>query len=118
MKVIGPNRLQVRVKITGTLYGNPFEWSDPPGSDGQQFISPAPDSDGNIDISEYWWAEGNMSCDCNRLKYAGVTPETHPDFYDKDGSGLCGERIRINCIVPLEGEIENPGNYALTLDER
>ena len=80
-------RKRCRVKITGTYKGEPWEYTDPPSHPGSQFIWP----DG--DNSSYWWSEGNMGCDCNRARFAGVEKED------------CGGDICIDSIVPLDPDL-------------
>lgn len=88
MKVLEDGRIQCRVRITGTYKGQPFEYVDPEGEDGSQFIQP----DG--DPSTYWWSEGNFGCDCNRYYLLpeewGVTDEN------------CGHMIKIDMIQPID----------------
>ena len=58
-----PNRVQVRARIVGTYMGRPFEYVDPEGDDGCQYIW----------YGDYpstgWWSTGNLSCDCNRWRF-------------------------------------------------
>ena len=54
------------------------------------------------DGSEYWWSEGNMSCDCNRaLEFdrAGGTPDKVA--WEKDRP--CGDGAYV--IVDLTGDV-------------
>lgn len=83
-------RIQCRVKITGTWNGKLWEFTDPENMSGSQFIHP----DG--DTSEFWWSEGNMSCDCNRIHFIPWATDT-----DRDGVG-CGDYILIDSIVPID----------------
>jgi hypothetical protein len=84
MKRLKDGRVNCRVRITGTFQGEPFEYVDPEGHDGSQYIWP----DG--DPSTYWWSEGNFSCDCNRAEFVGVE---HME---------CGETICIDRIEPID----------------
>lgn len=93
MKVLKDGRIQVRVKITGTFEGKPWEYTDPTDDEGSQYIWP------NGDPSTYWWSEGNMACDCNRRHYA------HPGKdLAADADNPCGDTISIDRIEPVEGE--------------
>lgn len=85
-------RVNCRVRIEGTYQGKPWVYVDPPG-ERSQYIWP-PDEGGNIDPSEYWWSEGNMSCDCNRQNYL-------PDEMCPKEDMPCGNTIRIDRIIPL-----------------
>lgn len=101
-QVVGPfgnillddGRIQCRVVIKGFYNGKPFTYTDPEGQDGTQFIWP----DG--DPSEFWWSEGNMSCGCNRGRFAGVA------------GANCHTEVYINTITPLD-----PALPSLVLDE-
>jgi hypothetical protein len=44
------------------------------------------DEDGEFD--DFWWSEGNGSCDCNR------------NLFWNDKTGECGDMIRLNIIDP------------------
>jgi hypothetical protein len=85
---------------------------------------------GEFGISEYYWFEGNNSCDCNRATDIGLTAESAPDLFWKmgdkypDGSVVdsekelgarCGDEIvisRVESLDPLipslDGEIHEP----------
>jgi len=89
MKKIEDGRIQCRVKIIGVYKGRPFEYIDPVDSDGSQFYWPPDEENANYEPSEFWWAEGNMSCDCNRSAFIGI---------DLD----CGDTILIDRIEPIE----------------
>lgn len=91
--------IQCRAIIRGSYKGQPFEYIDPEGDEGSQFIHP----DG--DPSEYWWTEGNMSCDCTRVKFLGATPKTHPELFGPEGDELCGESIVIDSVTPLDASL-------------
>ena len=87
MQKLDDGRINCRVKITGTYKGKPFEYIDPEGVEGSQYIWP----DG--DPSTFWWAEGNMACDCNRSYFL---PE------EWGVSNECGDEILIDTIVPVD----------------
>ncbi len=84
MKVLEDGSINCRVKITGTFHGKPFEYVDPEGSEGSQYVWP------NGDPSTFWWAEGNLSCDCNRARFIG------------DEEMKCGNTIHIDEIEPID----------------
>jgi len=81
-----------RVTIKGTFRGEPFEYTDPEGAPGSQFIW----SDG--DPSTYWWQEGNMACDCNRARFVPSLADVADDY-------PCGAEILIDSIVPLDPDL-------------
>ncbi len=114
MEILNDGRIRFRVKITGHIKGVLFEYTDPEGSEGSQFVHP-PDAEGNIGLSEYWWSEGNMACDCNRSEFVNVTPETHPFLSWENGEVVCGHHIRITAIVPAEPIITPWGELNLEL---
>lgn len=87
MQVLEDGRIRCRVRITGTYQGRGFNYVDPEGVNGRQFIEP----DG--DPSTFWWSEGNMSCDCNRA--ALLPPEWNV-------SRECGDEICIERIEPID----------------
>ena len=84
MRQLDDGRIQCRVKITGTFRGEPYEYVDPEDHPGSQFIWP----DGGS--SDWWWSDGNMSCDCNRGEFVGIE--------DME----CGETINIDMIEPID----------------
>lgn len=89
-------RIDCRARIEGTYKGQPFVFEDPPGET-SQFISPSGDP------ATWWWTEGNMGCDCNRLRFLGATPETYPELFDAEtGEEQCGETIMLHRITPLD----------------
>lgn len=89
----GNVRIQCRVRIEGEYDGIPFVYEDPLESEGSQFFW----IDGETDPSTYWWTEGNMACDCNRIGFM-------PAELQKLHPGGCGEAIHLRKIIPLEGE--------------
>ena len=118
MKVLADGRLQVRVKITGTFRGQPWEYTDPDTCDGSQFLWPPgtheDQGDDELNAKEwgcsyYWWASGNMACDCNRAEF--LPPEMFAAIYGMPIEKMafedfrCGEEILIDEIVPIEGDI-------------
>lgn len=118
MKVLDDGRLQVRVKITGTFRGQPWEYTDPDTREGSQFLWPPGSHDdyGDDEInarewgnSYYWWASGNLACDCNRAKF--LPPEMFFALYGVSIEEMtlsdfrCGDEILIDEIVPIEGDI-------------
>ena len=84
MKVLDDGRVNCRVKIIGTFHNQKFEYIDPEGVEGSQYIWP----DG--DPSTCWWTDGNYSCDCNRAKFVGL--DNMP----------CGETINLEIIKPID----------------
>ncbi len=75
-----------RAKFTGTYNGKSFEYTDPEGEEGSIYLS---------EFTEFYWSEGNFSCDCNRAYLVGE--EDLP----------CGETIQIQRIEPVvPGEFE------------
>lgn len=127
MKMLPDGRACFRVRITGTYKGKPWTYEDPPGDHGYGYANPPDIGIGKWEQSEYWWAEGNMSCDCNRIGFVGLTPDTAPELYHmkgsfyQDGSGpveqthvRCGETICITSIVPIDCDWAAP----LVLNER
>jgi len=69
-----------RAKFTGTYNGTPFEYVDPENDVGSNNL------DGNW---EFFWCEGNFSCDCNRSYLVG------------EDDLPCGDAIRIKRIEPI-----------------
>ena len=95
------NTIRIRCRIIGTYKGENFTYEDPEGDEGSQFLHWEDENNG-YDPSDYWWREGNFSCDCNRAHFVGE--EDLP----------CGETIRIQRIEPIEN---NPLYPVLELDE-
>lgn len=81
--------INCQVRIEGTYKGVSFVYTDE-GEDRSQFIWPE-DEDGNVNLSEFWWSEGNYGCDCNRCSFL-------PGNVKLD----CGHEIRIDKIIPLD----------------
>jgi hypothetical protein len=81
-------QLQCRARVEGSYKGRPFVYEDPPDSPGSQFVW----DDG--DPSRYWWAEGNLSCDCNREPFL-------PDDFGYRKDGRCGRSICVDRVVAL-----------------
>lgn len=102
------NRVQARCRITGTFRGKPWEYVDPPGAAGAQWIDL--DYYGDVDPSTYWWSEGNFACDCNREMFL---PDDMAENLPTGGESRCGELIHIDRIVP----IDRPDLPALILGE-
>jgi hypothetical protein len=106
-KTLDDGRIHCRVMIRGSYKDKPFFYVDPPGVDGSQFVHPDSD-DEDVRVSKYWWSDHNMSCDCNRARFLGATPETHPELFesyvDEDGDRIkkCGKEIRIHSVIPLD----------------
>ena len=100
MKILDDGRIQGRVRIIGSYHGNQFEYIDPDNCDGSQYWNSTEHN--GYEPSEFWWSEGNMSCDCNRGFLIGKTLE-------------CGNEIRIDRIECIE-ETEQ-GLPALVLNE-
>lgn len=106
-----------RVKITGTFRGRPFEYVDPPDSEGSQFLWL---EDPDDKVSEYWWTDGNFGCDCNRARFVNFLESEYPELFEEKsygamGAGVtfrCGHEILIDAIVPLD-----PALPALILNE-
>lgn len=89
-------RIRYRVKIIGTFRGLPWEYHDPEGTE-SQFLWIE-----DNDPSEYWWSEGSMSCDCNRIRF--LPKEMQDILIAEKGDNLCGGcEINIDRIEPLEG---------------
>lgn len=82
---------QIRVRINGTFRGVPWQYEDHPDDKGSQFVYMGSEQE----VSEYWWSDGNFSCDCNRERFL-------PDELRKLYSGGCGDQIHIDRIVPLD----------------
>jgi hypothetical protein len=119
-KVVIRGQTAVRVRIEGTYLGRKWVYEDEPERKGSQFLWPG-DEEGNPDLSEYWWSEGNMGCDCNRYvflpddlkaEYDKLHPRAEDDW---EGFGTCGETIRIDSIIPLDPDLAE--KYALYLNE-
>lgn len=92
MKILdNGQRVQCRVMIIGSYRGETFVYEDPKESDGSQYIWKE-----SNDPSEFWWSEGNMACDCNRIEFM-------PEHLQKQHSGECGHEIKIQSITPVEG---------------
>jgi hypothetical protein len=93
--IMRPEKRQIRscrVRITGKYQGKPFVYEDPPGREGYGFGWNELDGEGRLTQSEYWWDEGNMSCDCNRAMF--VDPELELP---------CGhDQVHIDRIEPIE----------------
>jgi hypothetical protein len=88
-------QLRCRVRISGVCDGRTFLHEDPEDPEKwSQFIH-APDEPGKWPApSHFWWAEGNMCCDCNRVRFV-------PWIEDKDHP--CGDdRVHINSIMPFD----------------
>ncbi len=100
--------IQCKVEIKGTFRGRAFVYRDE-GSDASQFFHH--DENGNLDAGDYWWRDGNMSCDCNR---ACFLPEEMRNELERSSANeeayACGEEIRIDSIVPIE---RGPGGEEL-----
>lgn len=83
-------RIVCRVRIHGSYNGVEFVYEDDEETF-SQFIWTK-----DNDPSEFWWSDGNYSCDCNRRNFL---PEhlkiTLPD-------DTCGCRILIEKIVPID----------------
>lgn len=98
MKKLEDGRTIIRVRIEGSLDGVKFTYEDPIGHEGSQYIWPKKEGEEDDNInSEYWWREGNMSCDCNRWGFL-------PSNLQRIHSGECGSSIRIYRLIPLEGD--------------
>lgn len=48
------------------------------------------------DDDQYWWEEGNASCDCNRLL---ILARKYPEL-DQDPNPSCGETIDLIKVDP------------------
>lgn len=96
MKVLrhgaGDECIQCRCRIEGHYMGRDFIYEDPEHADGWYYFWVK-----HQDPSTYWWAEGNMSCDCNRYIFLPADLQALHD-------GKCGESIMIKRIIPLEGD--------------
>ncbi len=95
MKGLVGGRIRCRVRITGTYKGNYWEYIDPPDHPGSQFVIPPQTGENQTDewdLSEYWWTDGNMYCDCCRSRFIGL---------DLDCSS---DEICITKIEPLDKE--------------
>lgn len=90
MKKIDNNRVQCRVVIKGEYNGEAFTYTDPEDSDGSQFIWLE-----DNDPSSYWWNNGNMGCDCNRISFM---PKHLQDLH----GGECGHTIKLFSVTPIE----------------
>lgn len=92
-----------RARIEGTYKGQKWVYEDPPGSQGSLSVW----SDGSS--SDYWWAEGNGSCDCNRVRYFDPERKVRelynlPDCHSDDPDPKCGTDICIDRIISLDGK--------------
>lgn len=82
----------------------------------------------HFSLGEYWWTDGNMGCDCNRVHAIGLKPQDFPELFwpagELDGHGTydhvsdgasarCGDRICISRIESLDPLIPD-----LVLDEK
>ena len=81
-----------RIRITGQYLGVPFVYEDPEDYEGSQFIWTK-----DMDPSSYWWREGNMGCDCNRVRFL-------PENLRHHHGEKCGHEIKFIKIEPLEGD--------------
>lgn len=86
METLKDGRICCRARVQGVYRGKPFDYTEPEGEDGSYYLLP----DG--DPSTFWWADGNMSCDCNRGRFVGENIEE------------CGEDILIDTVSPVEFE--------------
>lgn len=64
-------------------------------------------------LSEYWWTEGNGSCDCNRGSFIGLTYEEFPELFHEEhhDDPKCGDKIiisRLESLDPLIPSLELP----------
>lgn len=75
-----------RVRVIGTYQGKPYTWE----SDSEY---PVRDEYGDLQI--FYWAEHNMSCDCNRDRF--LPPELGIEELD------CGDTVLIDRIEALDG---------------
>lgn len=91
-------RIVAKVKVTGEYQGVSFEAE----STNYYWVNE------NNEPSRFWWDEGNMSCDCNRVAFLPeAIREKHP--------GDCGHTITVFRIIPLEGD--NLPIIDLTIDK-
>lgn len=82
-----------RAKIIGCFQGRPFEYVDPEDCHGSVFV----EDDGTID--DYQWADGNLSCDCNRHQFLPTDWSVPKECADE----ILIERIEcIDCDACLE----------------
>ncbi len=85
------NPTNIKIRVRGSYRGTKFVYEDGDSAKGWPFIWNTDDpKDG---VADYWWREGNMSCDCNRRQFL-------PDIEE---SIRCGEEICIDSIEPLNG---------------
>ncbi len=64
---------------------------DPDTGDACVYSAPYPYE---AEVAEFYWTEGNMSCDCNKrliLRRANLVPE------EREG-GHCGDRILLDAL--------------------
>jgi hypothetical protein len=80
--------LRSRLQIIGVFEGEKFEYRTPDAW-------PLPD--GGLSEDEFWWSEGNMSCDCNRCVFVGFEIN---DWECSEG------RVLIDRIEALDFECE------------
>lgn len=101
-----------RVKITGTYRGQSWEYIDSPDGEGSAFVYAPGEYFGNEEWlpGDYWFSEGNFSCDCNRGRFV------FGDKYDCDNA-QCGREINIDRIEPIEQPIPGVVLPPIVLDE-
>ncbi len=87
MKVLPDGTIRCRARITGSYRGYAWVYEDPPNAEGSQYIHP----DG--DPSTFWWAQGNLACDCNRARFV-------PEKWGIEEE--CGDEILIDKIECLD----------------
>lgn len=82
-----------RIRIEGSYKGTPWVYEDPPGTK-SSFYWPE-----DNDPSDFWWRDGNMSCDCNRTRFlpANITKD-----WTEDNFTQCGGDILIKRIIPID----------------
>lgn len=81
-------RIIANCKVTGEYKGIPFE------STTENYFWTHEENE----PSAYWWREGNMACDCNRVQFL-------PESLREQHNGKCGGEIYIWEIIPLEGNL-------------
>ena len=103
------NRITCRVKMTGTFRGIAWEYMDPPDLESQYIWLGESGTYAAGDPSDYWWRDGNMSCDCNRECYLpekmkAMLRRRGPNSPHEEGQDefiVCGEEIKIDLIEPI-----------------
>lgn len=104
-----------RVKIIGTYKGKFWEYIDPPNRAGTAFAFAPGEYFDNEDWepSEFWFSQGNFSCDCNRSR---LLPADMQKDFDPDNI-MCTETIMIDRIEPIEQPIAGFAIPPIVLNE-